>query len=82
MSEIRKKHKIEKRHATMRLVARVTPVEEKEVREAISTSNEAWMGLSHFVRMAVLNWARGVNSQKRAAAIRKNVLTRPSRASA
>ncbi len=82
MSEMRQKHKIEKRHATKRLVARVTPVEEKEVKEAIGTSNEAWMGVSHFVRMAVLNWARGVNSQKRAAAIRKDVLKRPSRVTA
>ena len=64
----------ENRQTTMRIVARVTPAEHAEVKAAIGSSLEAWMGMSHFIRMAVLHWARGVNSERRARAIREQVV--------
>lgn len=64
------------RQTTERVTIRLTPVDRKLLGDAVQLSNESWRGVSHHVRNAALNWARGVLSQYRAANIRKAVLTK------
>jgi len=39
----------------------------------MALTNETWRGVSHFARTALMNWARGMVSQRRAEAIRRKV---------
>ncbi len=72
------------RQATVSITFRLTPVQMEQLKDAIGTTSDAWLGVSHHVRTAVLNWARGtlsarkqLDARTRAASIRRAVEGKP-----
>jgi hypothetical protein len=55
---------------TDRVNLKLTKEQKALLLEAISLSDDAWRGISHHARQAVINWARGVLAHKHFAAKR------------
>lgn len=55
----------ETRQTTERITLRFTPDQRAVLNAAIATDPNAWMGVSHFARQAVMHWARGTLAAKR-----------------
>ncbi len=61
------------RNLKERIQFRLTSADRGVVQAAMALTNETWRGVSHFARTALMNWARGMVSQRRAEAIRRKV---------
>lgn len=61
------------RNASCSITFKLTPAQLTQLKEAIGTQDDAWLGVSHHVRTAALNWARGVLSSQRLRTMRHAV---------
>jgi hypothetical protein len=64
------------RNASCSITFKLTPAQLAQLKEAIGTQDDAWLGMSHHVRMAALNWARGILSSQRLRQIRRDVVSK------